>query len=91
MQSLQYLKSFIEKGDYIKLRELSLGYDFKPKVNFIKNVRFNITARNLWSSDKYSGYDPEINTAGQSNSTRGFDFVEVPLPRTFAFGINVNF
>ncbi len=84
-------EEFIEKGDYIKFRELNIGYDFKPKVNWIKNIRFNLTGRNLLSSDNYRGYDPEINTAGQSNSTRGFDFVEVPLPRTFAFGINVNF
>ncbi len=84
-------EEFIEKGDYIKLRELSIAYNWKPKLNWIQNLRFSLTGRNLSSSDKYSGYDPEINTAGQSNSTRGFDFVEVPLPRSFAFGINVTF
>ena len=84
-------EEFIEKGDYLKLRELSVGYDLKPKVKWIQNIRVTASGRNLVSFDKYSGYDPEINTAGQSNSTRGFDFVEVPLPRTFAFGINVTF
>jgi TonB-dependent starch-binding outer membrane protein SusC len=84
-------EEFIEKGDFVKLRELSLGYDLKPKSKWIQNVRFNLVGRNLVSFDNYSGYDPEINTAGQSNSTRGFDFVEVPLPRSFAFGVNLTF
>jgi TonB-dependent starch-binding outer membrane protein SusC len=84
-------EEFIEKGDYIKLRELSVGYDWKPKITWVQNVRFNLSGRNLASFDNYSGYDPEINVAGQSNTTRGFDFAEVPLPRSFAFGINVTF
>ncbi len=84
-------EEFIEKGDYIKFRELSIGYDINPKLKWLQNVRLSLIGRNLVSFDNYSGYDPEINTAGQSNSTRGFDFVEVPLPRTFAFGVNLTF
>ncbi len=84
-------EEFIEKGDYIKLREISLGYNWKPKVKWVQNVRFNLSGRNLLSFDKYSGYDPETNSAGQSNVTRAFDSGEVPIPRSFNFGINVNF
>jgi TonB-dependent starch-binding outer membrane protein SusC len=84
-------EEFIEKGDYLKLRELSVNYNWKPKARWIQNVRFSLSGRNLLSIDNYSGYDPEINVAGQSNTTRGFDFVEVPLPRTIMFGVGVNF
>ncbi len=91
VQKFAIFEEFIEKGDYLKLREISLGYDWKPKVKWIQNIKFNLSGRNLLSFDHYSGYDPEINTAGQSNTTRGFDFVEVPLPRSYAFGLNVTF
>jgi hypothetical protein len=54
-------------------------------------MRITLAGRNLFSIDDYSGYDPEINAAGQSNAVRGFDFVEVPLPRTILIGLNINF
>jgi hypothetical protein len=50
-----------------------------------------ISGRNLLSFDNYSGYDPETNAAGQTNAVRGFDFVEVPIPRTYAVGVNLKF
>jgi hypothetical protein len=75
----------------VKLREVSLSYSITPKILRIKSMRFSLTGRNLLSIDDYSGYDPEVNAAGQDNAVRGFDFVEVPLPRVIMFGININF
>jgi hypothetical protein len=62
-----------------------------PKFLKGNPLRFSLTGRNLLSIDKYSGYDPEVNAAGQDNAVRGFDFVEVPLPRVIMFGVNINF
>jgi hypothetical protein len=45
----------------------------------------------LFSIDDYNGYDPEINTAGQLTGVRSFDFVEVPIPRTYSLGLTVNY
>ncbi|WP_295122551.1 SusC/RagA family TonB-linked outer membrane protein [uncultured Chitinophaga sp.] len=84
-------ENWIEKGDFVKLRELSLAYNLVPDAGRLKNLRIVASGRNLFSIDNYSGYDPEINAAGQDNAVRGFDFVEVPLPRTFQLGLNVNF
>ncbi|RYZ50261.1 MAG: SusC/RagA family TonB-linked outer membrane protein [Sphingobacteriales bacterium] len=84
-------ENWIEKGDFVKLRELSLSYNIKPAAGRIKDIRLTLSGRNLLSIDNYSGYDPEVNAAGQSNAVRGFDFVEVPLPRTFLIGLNLNF
>jgi TonB-dependent starch-binding outer membrane protein SusC len=84
-------ENWIEDGSFMKLRELSISYTINPK--FLKNnsMRFTLSGRNLLSIDKYKGWDPETNAAGQDNAVRGFDFVEVPLPRVIMFGINLNF
>lgn len=80
----------IDKGDYIKLRELSLSYNI-GKVAFANNLSINFSGRNLISWDKYNGYDPEVNSGGQSTILRGIDFGATPIPRTFSFGIKADF
>ena len=82
---------WIEDGSFVKLREVSLSYTINPKFLKRNDMRFTLSGRNLLSLDDYSGYDPEVNAAGQDNAVRGFDFVEVPLPRVFMFSINLNF
>ncbi|WP_299990740.1 SusC/RagA family TonB-linked outer membrane protein [uncultured Pontibacter sp.] len=84
-------ENYIEDGSFIKLREVSVAYSFKPAFLGGNNVRLSLAGRNLFSIDDYSGYDPEINAAGQTNAVRGFDFVEVPIPRTYALGLNFTF
>jgi len=84
-------ENWIEDGSYVKLREASVSYTFKPGFLKTGNMRFNLSGRNLLSFDKYSGYDPEVNAAGQSSAVRGFDFVEVPIPRMIVAGFNITF
>ena len=84
-------EEFVEDGSFVKLREVSLSYNFKPKWDFIDNVALSLVGRNLVSWDNYSGWDPEVSAAGQSNGVRGFDFATVPIPKTYQFGVNVSF
>ena len=84
-------ENWIEDGSYVKLREASVSYEFKPKFLKTGNMRFSLSGRNLLSFDSYSGYDPEINAGGQSSAVRGFDFVEVPIPRMIIAGLNITF
>ncbi|MEN9382719.1 MAG: hypothetical protein RI940_1602 [Bacteroidota bacterium] len=80
----------VDKGDYVKLRELSISYNV-GKVAFANNLSVNFSGRNLISWDKYNGYDPEVNSGGQSTILRGIDFGATPIPRTFSFGIKADF
>ena len=80
----------VDKGDYVKLRELSISYNL-GKVAFANNISLNFSGRNLISWDSYKGYDPEVNAAGQSTILRGIDFGSTPIPRTFSFGIKADF
>ncbi|WP_456440529.1 SusC/RagA family TonB-linked outer membrane protein [Psychroserpens sp.] len=84
-------EEFVEDGSFVKLRELALSYNLKSPFKSIDAIKFTLIGRNLVSWDDYSGWDPEINTAGQSNGVRGFDFAGVPIPRTYQLGINVSF
>ena len=80
---------WVEDGSFVKLRELSASYLWQlGKAN---SIQFSLVGRNLFSIDDYSGYDPETNVAGQRTAVRGFDFVEVPIPRSFSFSVSLNY
>lgn len=79
-------EEFVEDGSFVKLRELSLSYTINPKKNF-ENIEVSLIGRNLLSFDDYTGWDPEINTPGQSNGVRGFDFAGVPIPRSYMLSL----
>lgn len=80
----------VDDGSFVKLREVSLGYNF-GNFKFFKDLSISLSGRNLVSWDNYKGYDPEVNGAGQSTLLRGIDFGAVPIPRTFKFGITTKF
>ena len=80
----------MDDGSFVKLRELSVSYNV-GKLKFINNLSINFSGRNLISWDNYKGYDPEVNSGGQSTLLRGIDFGATPIPRTFSFGIKADF
>lgn len=82
---------WVQDGSFIKLREASASYLIKPKLLGMRELRVSVSGRNLWVITNYRGYDPEVNAAGQSNAVRGFDFVEVPIPRSVSVGFNASF
>ena len=82
---------WIDNGTYIKLRELSASYNLHLGILGSKPLRITVYGRNLFCISKYPGWDPETNAAGQSTAVRGFDFVEVPIPRTIGVGLNYTF
>ncbi|HMK04005.1 MAG TPA: SusC/RagA family TonB-linked outer membrane protein [Ferruginibacter sp.] len=77
----------IDDGSFVKLREISLSYSI-GKLKWFKDITVSVAGRNLKSWDNYKGYDPEVNSGGQSNILRGIDFGSVPIPRTFSIGIS---
>lgn len=83
---------YIFKSDYIKLRNLSLGYNIpKPVCSKIgmKGLRLSINAQNLFSLDEYPGYSVEA--GGMGGTSGGSDGGNYPAVRTFTFGANVEF
>jgi TonB-linked SusC/RagA family outer membrane protein len=81
---------FVEDASYIKLRNVTLGYTFK-KLKFIQNARVYVSADNLLLITDYSGLDPEVNTFGNTNISRGTDFLTQGGIRVIKFGLNLTF
>lgn len=79
-------------GQWVKLRDVSLSYRFGTLNKYLKDLTLNVSGRNLISWDDFEGgYDPEVNSGGQSSIVRGIDFGAVPVPRSFSFGLQAKF
>ncbi|HTE11873.1 MAG TPA: SusC/RagA family TonB-linked outer membrane protein [Chitinophagaceae bacterium] len=85
---------FYEGASFLRLRNLSLSYDFLNlvKIKYVKKLQLVLTGRNLWTVTNYTGFDPEI-SSGTVNSAfdRGVDYVSTPNTKTYQVGINVGF
>ncbi len=84
-------ESFLEDGSFVKLREVSLSYKWKPSFKALKSVRFTLSGSNLLSFDKYWGMDPEVNYMGRSNVGRSQDFGGIPIPRVYTGSVVLTF
>ncbi|WP_231458508.1 TonB-dependent receptor [Pedobacter sp. Leaf132] len=78
------------KGDYLRLRNVTLGYTLPQSViaksrNILKSMRFYVQGDNFWTLSKLKkGADPETSIDGvTSQSSATF--------KTFTFGLNVGF
>ncbi|MGE8428329.1 MAG: SusC/RagA family TonB-linked outer membrane protein [Sphingobacterium sp.] len=85
---------FLEKGDFIRVRTISLGYNFAGTTlnrAGIKNLRLFAQVYNPFIITGYKGQDPEVNSnRNNSNIAIGVDNRAVPQPRTYTFGLNVS-
>ncbi|WNH08085.1 hypothetical protein [Thalassobellus suaedae] len=77
-------------ADYVKLRELALGYDLDvSKLKNIKSVRFSVYGRNLWTFGlDYAGLDPEVTVNGSGN-VQGIEGSFIPTTRTYGFKVEI--
>ena len=84
---------FIEDGDYFRIQNVTLGYDFKklfPRMP-LGQARLYVTAQNLATFTKYSGMDPEIGYGADKSWVSGIDVGFYPSPRTYMIGVNLKF
>lgn len=95
LNSGQVSTRWLEKGDFIRLSNATLGYTvpLKNSTAVVKTLRFSLTGQNLLLITGYKGLDPEINTNKDINNvpSRGIDYTSYPKARTFTFGINAGF
>jgi len=83
---------YLFKSDYIKLRNLAIGYNIPKSVCKkigMQGLRLSANAQNLFSIDEYPGYSVEA--GGMGGATGGSDGGNYPAVRTFTFGVNVEF
>ena len=95
----QFSDLYLQDGDYLRLQNLTLGYDFKKLIAWkgLSKLRLYFQAQNLFTLTKYDGMDPEIGsyngTDGNSSDSwvSGVDMGYYPHPRTFIVGVNLAF
>ena len=85
---------FLEDGSYIRLKDVSLSYDFPRHI--IKRIGLSklmpyMSATNLLTLTKYMGMDPEVNQNGNSGAVQGLDWGTYPLCKSFSIGLKVEF
>jgi TonB-dependent starch-binding outer membrane protein SusC len=85
----RYSSRFIEKGDYIRFDNATLGYNFKITSKYLKSARIYTSANNLFVITNYTGVDPEVNQGGIAPGVDYNNFY--PKTRTFLLGVNVSF
>ncbi len=83
---------FVENGSYFRCKLLQIGYTLPKKwFNNKYSLRLSFSAQNLFTITSYSGEDPETASLGSSVTEAGIDYTGYPNPRTFLFGVNMNF
>ena len=83
---------FVEDASYFRIQNVQLGYSLNDDIISrlgVTKLRFYVGVNNLYTFTKYRGFDP-----GASSGTplaSGIDFGFYPIPRTYLFGLNLNF
>jgi TonB-linked SusC/RagA family outer membrane protein len=82
---------FLEKGDFFKLDNVTLGYSFNPKPNkYIAGLRVYATAKNLYTLTGYKGNDPSV--VNLNGLTPGVDENSAyPQATQVSVGLNIRF
>lgn len=83
---------YIKKGDYWRISNLTLGYDFKKiwQSAPLEQFRFYVSANNLLTITGYEGMDPDVGW-GEPSWAKGMDVGFYPTPRVFMFGLSVTY
>ncbi len=81
---------YLEKGNYLKLANLSIGYRIGDVGKSIRNLYVSLTGQNLFVITKYTGFDPEVNTDGGFDGipSLGIEYIPYPSARTFQIGLS---
>jgi iron complex outermembrane receptor protein len=80
---------YLEKGDYLKLANATIGYRIGSLGRAFKNVTVTLTGQNLFVISKFTGFDPEVNVDKNVNGipSAGIEYIPYPSARTILLGL----
>ncbi|MEI8048606.1 MAG: TonB-dependent receptor [Bacteroidota bacterium] len=85
----QYSSKYIESATFVKLDNISLGYNFPMHMKYISKIRLNATAQDVLTITGYKGLDPEVNLGGLEPGIERLSYY--PRTTTITLGVNVVF
>lgn len=78
-----YSDYYLQNASFLKMDNAYLGYDFGKLIRGNSlSLKVNVSVQNIFTITKFTGLDPETNSGSQN---------AYPVPRVFAFGLNLNF
>lgn len=96
--NLTFSDWYVEKGDYLRVKNIALGYTLPDGIfnNTFSKFRIYVALQNAITLTSYSGYDPEISTYSPNDNNvyifqRGIDRYQRPNPVMYRFGVQLNF
>ncbi|MDT0678096.1 SusC/RagA family TonB-linked outer membrane protein [Autumnicola musiva] len=92
--NFRYSDRFLEDGSYLRIQNISFGYNFPRDwvERFgLLNLKLYTNLQNVYTFTKYSGFDPEVGSINQDALLTGIDNGRYPSPRIITVGLNVNF
>ena len=94
--SAMEITDWVERGDYLRVKNICLGYTFNTKKwnqkLGISSLRLYVQCQNALTLTGYSGLDPETNSmTGDMILSGGFDKNTLPQARTWTGGLNITF
>ncbi|WP_169727975.1 SusC/RagA family TonB-linked outer membrane protein [Adhaeribacter aquaticus] len=93
-QNITFSDRYVENGSYLRLRNLQIGYTLPQTLASrikAKGLRVYVSADNLLTLTKYTGYEPEVGDRFNNPFYWGVDVATYPQARTFIGGLNINF
>jgi hypothetical protein len=90
-QNIRVSSHYVESGSYLRMKLLTLGYNIPAALLtnlHTQRVRVYVSAQNLFTITKYTGFDPEL---GNQGGSFGVDRGIYPQSRVFLAGVNVGF
>ena len=87
---------WVENADYLRCKNVTLAYDLKKSQTGLADMRLSFSVQNLFTITGYKGSNPTgysfpASGSGEDDRSAGIDTGTYPTPRTFTFGIRMNF
>ena len=82
----------LEDGSYLRLANIRLSYDVPlQKDRFVRNCNIGVSMSNVYFWTKYTGWDPDVNSFGNSMTRVGIDIGSYPTARAVSFDVRLTF
>ncbi len=85
---------YIEDGSYLRVKNITLGYNLPESIIRkigVRNMKVYVNLQNMWTLTKYTGLDPEIGASQTNDFVFGLDNGRYPAARAYTFGLNFSF
>ena len=82
---------YVEDGSFLKMKYLTLAYNWQQPAKWIQKINFNFTVNNVFTATRYSWFEPDVNAGGTNAATPGVDSYSYPSARSYSLGINFTF